>query len=134
MSKQNEILATIEEHFLKIAMGQNFQVSLESDLRKDLQADSVELMEFIINLEDEYQMEIPDKAIDEFNTVGDVVDYIEKTNCCPLMKKDRSEIILNGLFSVLFIRILLILYGILLKIHFVCDRMKVIKYERRTKS
>ena len=37
-------------------------------------------------------------------------------------------------FSVLFIRILLILYGILLKIHFVCDRMKVIKYERRTKS
>ena len=58
--------------------GPDFQVSLESDLRKDLQADSVELMEFIINLEDEYQIEIPDKAIDEFNTVGDVVDYIEK--------------------------------------------------------
>jgi len=51
---------------------------LKSDLRKDLQADSVELMEFIINLEDEYQLEIPDKAIDDFNTVGDVVDYIEK--------------------------------------------------------
>ena len=74
MSKQNEILATIET-FLKDRNGENFQVSLESDLRKDLQADSVE---FIINLEDEYQMEIPDKAIDEFNTVGDVVDYIEK--------------------------------------------------------
>ena len=76
MSKQNEILATIET-FLKDRNGENFQVSLESDLRKDLQADSVELMEFIINLEDEYQMEIPDKA-NEFNTVGDVVDYIEK--------------------------------------------------------
>ena len=36
------------------------------------------MMEFIINLEDEYQIEIPDKAIDEFNTVGDVVGYIEK--------------------------------------------------------
>lgn len=47
-------------------------------MRKDLQADSVELMEFIIELEDEYQLEIPDKVIDEFNTVGDVVDYIEK--------------------------------------------------------
>ena len=35
-------------------------------------------MEFIINLEDEYQIEIPDKAIDEFNTIGDVVDYIDK--------------------------------------------------------
>ncbi len=53
MSKQNEILATIET-FLKDRNGENFQVSLESDLRKDLQADSVELMEFIINLEDEY--------------------------------------------------------------------------------
>ena len=49
MSKQNEILATIEK-FLKDRKGPEFQVSLESDLRKDLQADSVELMEFIINL------------------------------------------------------------------------------------
>ena len=77
MSKQNEILATIEK-FLKDRKGPDFQVSSESDLRKDLQADSVELMEFIINLEDEYQIEIPDKAIDDSNTVGDVADYIEK--------------------------------------------------------
>ena len=77
MSKQNEILATIEE-FLKDRKGPDFQVSLELDLKKDLQADSVELMEFIINLEDEYQIEIPDKAIDEFNTIGDIVDYIDK--------------------------------------------------------
>lgn len=77
MSKQNEILATIEE-FLKDSKGPDFQVSLELDLQKDLQADSVELMEFIINLEDEYQIEIPDKAIDEFHTIGDVVDYIDK--------------------------------------------------------
>ena len=77
MSKQNEILATIEE-FLKDCKGPDFQVSLELDLQKDLQTDSVELMEFIINLEDEYQIEIPDKAIDEFHTIGDVVDYIDK--------------------------------------------------------
>jgi len=36
MSKQNEILATIET-FLKDRNGENFQASLESDLRKDLQ-------------------------------------------------------------------------------------------------
>ena len=46
MSKQNEILVTIEE-FLKDRKGPDFQVSLESDLRKDLQADSVELMELL---------------------------------------------------------------------------------------
>ena len=77
MSKRNEILATIEE-LLKDRKGPDFQVSLELDLQKDLQADSVELMEFIINLEDEYQIEIPDKAIDEFHTIGDIVDYIDK--------------------------------------------------------
>ena len=133
MSKQNEILVTIEE-FLKDRKGPDFQVSLESDLRKDLQADSVELMEFIINLEDEYQIEIPDKAIDEFNTVGDVVDYIEKRTAITDEKGIVQRLFWMIFFSVLFIRILLILYGILLKIHFVCDRMKVIKYERRTKS
>ena len=56
-------------------------------------------------------MEIPDKAIDEFNTVGDVVDYIRKTNCCPLIEKgsfrDYSELVLFFLF--LFIRILIII-------------------------
>ncbi len=78
--------------------GKDFQVSLESDLRKDLQADSVELMEFIINLEDEYQMEIPDKAIDEFNTVGTLSTISKKRTAVHYLKKDRSEIILNGLF------------------------------------
>lgn len=77
MGSKKDILATIEA-YLKDRKGSDFQVSLELDLRKDLQADSVELMEFIIELEDEYQLEIPDKVIDEFNTVGDVVDYIEK--------------------------------------------------------
>ena len=77
MGSKKDILATIEA-YLKDRKGANFQVSLELDLRKDLQADSVELMEFIIELEDEYQLEIPDKVIDEFNTVVDVVDYIEK--------------------------------------------------------
>lgn len=77
MGSKKDILATIEA-YLKDRKGTDFQVSLELDLRKDLQADSVELMEFIIELEDEYQLEIPDKVIDEFNTVGDVVDYIEK--------------------------------------------------------
>ena len=47
-------------------------------INKNDKTSIIKMMEFIINLEDEYQIEIPDKAIDEFNTVGDVVDYIEK--------------------------------------------------------
>ncbi len=49
VNKTKFFLVTIEE-FLKDRKGPDFQVSLELDLRKDLQADSVELMGFIINL------------------------------------------------------------------------------------
>ena len=49
MSKQNEILATIEK-FLKDRKGPDFQVSSESDLRKDLQADSVDLMDGVADV------------------------------------------------------------------------------------
>ena len=52
MGSKKDILATIEA-YLKDRKGADFQVSLELDLRKDLQADSVELMEFIIELENE---------------------------------------------------------------------------------
>ena len=62
-----------------------------------------------------------------------MLSTISKTNCWSLKKKDRSEIILDDLFFCHFIRILLILYGILLKIHFVCDRMKVIKIRKANK-
>ena len=100
MGSKKDILATIEA-YLKDRKGADFQVSLELDLRKDLQADSVELMEFIIELEDEYQLEIPDK----------VIEWIVQ------------RLFWMVFFSVLFIRILLILYGNLLKMRFLYDRM-----------
>lgn len=38
--------------------------------------DSVELMEFVLSLEDEFAIEINDDATDNFKTVGDVVAYV----------------------------------------------------------
>ncbi|WP_303972450.1 phosphopantetheine-binding protein [Streptococcus merionis] len=40
-------------------------------------ADSVQLMEFIISLEDAFDIEISDDAADQFSNLGSVVDYIE---------------------------------------------------------
>jgi len=45
----------------------------------DLAINSYEMTQMICDLEDALDVEIPEEAIREFRTVGDVVDYLEKT-------------------------------------------------------
>ena len=48
---------------------------------KDLEADSLDAVEIIMAIEDEYEIEIPDEVAEKFQTVGDLVHYVEdKTN------------------------------------------------------
>lgn len=56
--------------------GEDFPVQPESSLADNIAADSVEIMEFVLNLEDEFQVDIPDAAIECFETLSDVVDFI----------------------------------------------------------
>ena len=58
--------------------GKEFQVSQTLSLKDDLKADSVDLMEFILTVEDELGIEISDEDIDEFKNVSDVVACVQK--------------------------------------------------------
>ena len=58
--------------------GEEFQVSQTLSLKDDLQADSVDLMEFILTVEDEFNIEISDEDIDELKNVSDVVACVQK--------------------------------------------------------
>lgn len=58
--------------------GEEFQVSQTLSLKDDLQADSVDLMEFILTVEDEIGIEISDEDIDELKNVSDVVACVQK--------------------------------------------------------
>ncbi|MGI6269252.1 MAG: acyl carrier protein [Candidatus Howiella sp.] len=53
-------------------------VTMESSLTDDLGADSLDLVDTVMSLEDEFDIEVPDSAIEEIKTVGDIVAYIEK--------------------------------------------------------
>ena len=53
-------------------------VTMESSLTDDLGADSLDLVDTVMSLEDEFDIEVPDSAIEEVKTVGDIVAYIEK--------------------------------------------------------
>ena len=53
-------------------------VTMESNLMDDFDADSLDLVEIVMSIEDEYGIEVPEDAVDEFKTVGDVVRFIEE--------------------------------------------------------
>lgn len=56
--------------------GADFGVTPATSLNDSIAEDSVEVMEFVLSLEDAFNIEIPDVAIEEFQTVEDMTDYI----------------------------------------------------------
>ncbi|MEA4989025.1 MAG: acyl carrier protein [Anaerovorax sp.] len=56
-------------------------VTMNTHLMKDLEADSLDAVEIIMGIEDEFEIEIPDEMAEKFESVGDIVRYVEdKTN------------------------------------------------------
>ena len=59
-------------------MGKEDIALTEATKLDDLGVDSIELMEFIINLEDEFSLEISDNTIDHMDKVSDLLDYLSE--------------------------------------------------------
>jgi acyl carrier protein len=53
------------------------QVTLDAKIVEDLGADSLDVVELIMSLEEEFGYEIPDQEAEKLQTVGDVIKYIE---------------------------------------------------------
>lgn len=53
-------------------------VTMEAMISDDLGADSLDLVDLVMELENEFDTEIPDEDVQNIKTVGDVVRYIEK--------------------------------------------------------
>lgn len=52
-------------------------VTLDANLKEDLDADSLDAVELIMAVEEEFDIEIPDEKATEIKTVQDIVDYIK---------------------------------------------------------
>ena len=61
----------------KLSMEQN-KITQDTSLKDDLQADSLDIVEIIMAIEDEFGVQVDDDDALGFKTVGDVVEYIEK--------------------------------------------------------
>jgi len=53
------------------------EISHSSSFVDDLKADSLDIVELVMTLEDEFDVKIPDEDYDKILTVGDVIEYIE---------------------------------------------------------
>ena len=54
------------------------QVTEDSEVIDDLGADSLDIVDLVMTLEEEFDTEIPDEDIENLKTVGDIVKYIEE--------------------------------------------------------
>ncbi len=53
-------------------------ITMESDLMQDFDADSLDLVDIVMSIEDVFGVEIPEESIDEIKYVSDVVAFIEE--------------------------------------------------------
>ncbi|MGF2063272.1 acyl carrier protein [Enterococcus casseliflavus] len=74
---------TRDEVFKKVAVviANHFEIDAENvtdtmNIKDDLNADSISVMEFVLELEDEFGTEISDEDAEQIETVGGAVDYI----------------------------------------------------------
>ena len=54
------------------------QVTENTLLKEDLDADSLDLVDLVMSFEDEFQIEVPEEGVRNIKTVGDIVKYIEE--------------------------------------------------------
>ena len=56
------------------------KVTMDSDIMEDFEADSLDVVDLVMSIEDEFGLGVPDDQIENFRTVGDVVRYIEENS------------------------------------------------------
>ena len=53
------------------------RITTDTDLQEDLGADSLDVVDLLMSIEDEFEVEVPDEEIENIKTVGSLVSYIE---------------------------------------------------------
>jgi len=69
-----KLVAIIEEQ-LNV---EGVEITMDSDFKKDLNADSLDLFELVMALEEEFNVEIPSEKLESLTTVGSVVEYMKE--------------------------------------------------------
>ena len=74
----SEVFSRIRDYLADQLEVEPEKITHDSDIVYDFCADSLDVIDMITNLSDEFGVEIPDEDIENFHTVGDVVNYLEE--------------------------------------------------------
>jgi acyl carrier protein len=75
---REEILGKIQEITADRLGVDESDVTSDASFREDLEADSLDLVELIMELEEQFGMEIPDEEAEKITTVEEAVDYVQE--------------------------------------------------------
>lgn len=75
--EENEIFEKVKGIVVEQLGVEETAVKMEATFVDDLSADSLDIVELVMEIEEEFDMEIPDADAEKIVTVGDVVDYIK---------------------------------------------------------
>ena len=70
---------------VKVILAEQFdveedEITMDTNLEEDLSADSLDVVDLLMSIEDEFEIEIPDEEIENIRTVSELVSYIESNN------------------------------------------------------
>jgi acyl carrier protein len=71
------MLERMKEIIAEQLSAQEDTITLATSFKEDLGADSLDLFELVMALEDEYSVEIPSEDLEQLTTVGAVIDYLK---------------------------------------------------------
>ncbi|MFB8004521.1 meromycolate extension acyl carrier protein AcpM [Nocardia sp. NPDC056000] len=75
---QAEIVAGIAEIIEEVTGIEASEVTIEKSFSEDLEIDSLSLVEIAVQLEDKYDVKIPDEDLASLRSLGDAVDYVQR--------------------------------------------------------
>ncbi len=76
--KTNDMFEKVQTILAKQLRKDPSLITMDSLIKKDLGADSLDILQLLMRIEDLYGIVIPDQELAQFETVGDVVKYLEQ--------------------------------------------------------
>ena len=73
---KDQVFSLIQGRLAELIECDPATIKLETRLEEDLEADSLDLVELAMSLEEELSLEIPDEELEGIRTVGDAVDFV----------------------------------------------------------
>lgn len=75
---RDEIFTIIKEFLLEALPLTEDRINMDARFQEDLEADSLDLVELIMTMEEKFGIKITDEEAAEIKTVGDAVDFVER--------------------------------------------------------